>query len=373
MMHSDVIVVGSGIVGMACAWAALQQDLRVTVIDRDPVCVGASIRNFGFVTVTGQGSGPTWRRARRSRDVWAELAPKAGIEVLQTGLWVQARREEARSVLQELCSRPEGRELHWHDAAALRQHAPELLSPNVLGALYSPHEIRIEARLAVEQLRQWLASQGVTFHMGVAVQQVAAGQVHTTVGTLQAPRIALCPGPQLRDLFPHVFKRRGTRLCQLQMLRVEPPKGYRLPAAVMSDLSLVRYRGYSELPSAQGLTERLQHEAADELAEGIHLIIVQSADGSLVVGDSHHYGDAMPPFASAQVERLILKEMQAMLGLAHYEVSERWTGIYPSGADDAFIESVLPGVELVSVTSGTGMSTAFGLAEDWIESWRSTR
>ena len=92
-----------------------------------------------------------------------------------------------------------------------------------------------------------------------------------------------------------------------------------------------------------------------------------------MVGDSHNFVDAMPPFASAQVERLILKEMQAMLGLAHYEVSERWTGIYPSGADDAFIESVLPGVELVSVTSGTGMSTAFGLAEDWIESWRSTR
>lgn len=371
-MSSDVIVVGSGIVGMACAWAALQQGLRVTVLDRDPVCIGASIRNFGFVTVTGQGSGATWRRARRSRDVWAELAPKAGIEVLHTGLWVQARREEARSVLQDLCSRPEGLELQWHDAAALRQQAPELLQPNVLGALYSPYEIRIEARLAVEQLRLWLASQGVSFHMGVAVQHVATGEVHTTIGTLQAPRIALCPGPQLRDLFPHVFQRRSTRLCQLQMLRVQPPEGYRLPTAVMSDLSLVRYRGYSELPSAQGLTERLQQEAAAELAEGIHLIVVQSADGTLVVGDSHHYGDAMPPFASARVEGLILDEMRRMLGLTHYAVRERWTGIYPSAADDAFIESVLPGVQMISVTSGTGMSTAFALAEDWVESWRNS-
>ena len=156
------------------------------------------------------------------------------------------------------------------------------------------------------------------------------------------------------------------------MLRVQPPEGYRLPTAVMSDLSLVRYRGYSELPSAQGLIERLQHEAAAELAEGIHLIIVQSADGSLVVGDSPHYGDAMPPFASAHVEGLILDEMQRMLGLTHYSVRERWTGIYPSAADDAFIESVLPGVQMVSVTSGTGMSTAFALAEDWVESWRNS-
>ena len=199
-MNSDVIVVGSGVVGMACAWAALQQGLQVTVLDRDPVCVGASIRNFGFVTVTGQGSGTTWRRARRSRDVWADLAPKAGIEVLHTGLWVQARRAQARTVLQELCSRPEGRELQWHDAPALREQAPALLSPGVLGALYSPHEIRIEARLAVEQLRLWLASQGVRFHMGVAVQQVAVGEIHTTIGTLQAPRCA--PGPNCETCSP---------------------------------------------------------------------------------------------------------------------------------------------------------------------------
>jgi hypothetical protein len=30
----------------------------------------------------------------------------------------------------------------------------------------------------------------------------------------------------------------------------------------------------------------------------------------------------------------------------------------------------LPGVDVVSVTSGTGMSTSFGLAEDWIQSWK---
>jgi hypothetical protein len=33
---------------------------------------------------------------------------------------------------------------------------------------------------------------------------------------------------------------------------------------------------------------------------------------------------------------------------------------------------VLPGVQLVSVTSGTGMSTSFGLAEDIVGSWSAT-
>lgn len=368
-MNSDLLVVGSGIVGLACAWAGLGQGLSVQVVDRDPRCVGASIRNFGFVTVTGQGRGATWDRARRSRDVWAELAPQAGISIEHHGLYVLARRPEARTVLQQLLAQPEGRDLRWLDLAALREEAATLAHADLQGALYSPHELRIEPHLAVEQLRQWLAAQGVVFHMGQATQQVFTGGVLTPQGRLHAARVAVCPGPDLRSLWPEVFQRRATQLCQLQMLRVRPPQGYRLPAGVMGDLSLVRYRGYSELPASMALAWRLQAEQARELEEGIHLIVVQSADGSLVVGDSHHYGDVLPPFAPAQLEALILEEMQRLLRLPHYEVIARWTGIYPSAGEDAFIENVLPGVDVLSVTSGTGMSTAFGLAQDWVGSW----
>ena len=54
----------------------------------------------------------------------------------------------------------------------------------------------------------------------------------------------------------------------------------------MSDLGLVRYLGYAELPEAAALRRRLEAEQAEHLANGIHLIAVQSEDGSLVVGDS---------------------------------------------------------------------------------------
>jgi hypothetical protein len=56
----------------------------------------------------------------------------------------------------------------------------------------------------------------------------------------------------------------------------------------MTDLSLVRYLGYSELPEAAPLLARLRQEQPEYLAQGIHLISVQGADGGLVVGDSHH-------------------------------------------------------------------------------------
>src|SRR5277367_3150534 len=93
--HFDLIVVGAGIVGLAHALAGCRAGLRVAVVERDARAAGASVRNFGFVTVTGQEAGITWRRAMRSRDVWAEVAPAAGIAVLQRGLLVAARRAEA--------------------------------------------------------------------------------------------------------------------------------------------------------------------------------------------------------------------------------------------------------------------------------------
>src|SRR5580658_10473619 len=90
----DVAVVGAGIIGLAHAAMAARAGKRVAVVERDVRANGASIRNFGFITVTGQERGDSWRLARRTRDVWAELAPKAGIEIEHHGLYLTARSPE---------------------------------------------------------------------------------------------------------------------------------------------------------------------------------------------------------------------------------------------------------------------------------------
>jgi D-hydroxyproline dehydrogenase subunit beta len=96
----DLAVVGAGIVGLAHAWMAAKSGLSVVVLDKDPRCVGASIRNFGFITVTGQRDGDTWRRARRSRDLWQELARAAAIPICHNGLTLVAQRPEALALLE---------------------------------------------------------------------------------------------------------------------------------------------------------------------------------------------------------------------------------------------------------------------------------
>src|SRR3982751_2990509 len=100
----DLIVVGAGVVGLANAYTAARRGLRVCVVERDAACVGASIRNFGFITVTGQGAGDTWRRARRAREVWGEVAPQAGIAAVHHGLYLTAFRPQALAVLEEFMS-----------------------------------------------------------------------------------------------------------------------------------------------------------------------------------------------------------------------------------------------------------------------------
>jgi len=363
----DVVVVGAGIIGLSHALAAARRGLSVAVVDRDRQANGASIRNFGFVTVTGQRAGRAWQRALYSRDVWEQVMPQAGIPLLHPDLAVIARRPQAMAVLEEFAADEMGAECRLLSTAEIKARLP-MAAPGALGGLWSPHERRVEPRTAIPALAAWLESaHKVTFFRDTAVRGVESGAVDTTAGRIAGRHIVVCPGPDLVTLFPDQLAAHKLRLCKLQMLRLAAP-GWRLPAAVMGDLSLVRYEGYAAMPAAAALNEVLAAEAGDALAHGIHLIIVQSADGSLVVGDSHHYGATPDPFAPAEVEQIILREARKLLALPeHLPVTERWTGLYPSSSEEtAFHDLVAPGVLLSQVSGGTGMSTGFALGEEGI-------
>ena len=115
------------------------------------------------------------------------------------------------------------------------------------------------------------------------------------------------------------------------------------PAPVMSDLSLARYLGYAALPEAATLHARLEQDARTALDHGIHLIVVQSADGSLIVGDSHHYAQTPDPFSSEAVDAEILRQYEAVLGPAP-PVVERWTGTFASAAGHSVVRRPDQGV-----------------------------
>jgi FAD dependent oxidoreductase TIGR03364 len=336
---------------------------RVIVVDRNARATGASIRNFGFVTVTGQERYDMWPLARRARDVWADVAPRAGIAIEQTGLVLPVRRRAAVAVLEAFRQTEMGEGCDLLTDAQLRALDPETPFTRCEAALVSPHELRVEAREAIPRIAAWLErDMGVTFAPPATVIGCESGLVVTSAGEVRADAIFVCPGDDLNALFPDVMAEHQVTRCKLQMLRLAAP-GWRMARPVMSDLGLARYEGYAALPETAPLAAQLRAEQPELLDVGIHLIAVQSADGSIVVGDSHDYGDAPDPFHHERIDALILEEFAAVLGTPS-PVIERWVGIYASSPkQNWFSRTVAPKVHVTAVTCGAGMSTAFAIGE----------
>lgn len=364
----DLAVVGAGILGLATALAAARRGLKVVVLDRDAQANGASVRNFGFITVTGQEQGLMWRRACRSREVWQEVAAAADIPVTQRGMWMLVRRGESMRVLDAFLRTEMAEHCHVLSPGQARRRCPELLAPQLEAVLESTLELRIESRTAIPRLTAWLAeANGVTFLWNTRVLDIDVPFVRTSWGAIQADRVAVCPGDDFNGLFAERLARHALTRCKLQMLRLASP-GFTLPAALMSDLGLARYLGYAALAAAGPLKSRLLAEQPSHLQYGVHLIVVQSADGTLVVGDSHQYAPTPDPFGSAAVDALILDEFRAALGLAPPPVLETWTGTYASASNPGVLfDTPQPHVALAIVTCGAGASTGFAIGEEMLE------
>lgn len=366
----DLAVVGAGIVGLSVALAAARKGKRVVVIERGARATGASIRNFGFVTVTGQEAGDHWARAMRSREIWMRVADEAGIEVHHRGLLLPARRSEAVEVLHAFLATPMGEGCKMVTREEAASMVPALRTGEVSEILYSPHELRVESTEAIPKIAAWLAQRyGVSFHWSTAVNAIYGHRVETSRGPIHADAIVVCPGDDLSTLYPERIGQYGLRICTLQMLRLKTGHPQtRFGAAVMSDLSLARYEGFSALPEARALASRLNEEESETRAAGIHLIAVQSADGSLVVGDSHVYGNAHDPFAQTRFDELILDEFDRVFDLPQREVVQRWVGSYvSSGERTVLVDRPDDHVRVVMVTGGTGASTGFALGEQVID------
>jgi D-hydroxyproline dehydrogenase subunit beta len=360
----DLAVIGGGVVGLAHAYAAARHGKRVVVIERDARANGASIRNFGFITVTGQERGDSWRLARRTRDIWAGIAAETNLPIEHRGLYLTARSDEAMAVIEAFLATEMGEGCGLLSPAAFRDMAGGLGGADMKGVLHSPHELRIESRLAIPILAAWLAERhGVTFLTETVAFSAAPPRIETSRGPVEAGAVVVCPGDDFSTLYPDRIAAYEVRRCRLSMLKLGDP-GFRLPGALMSDLGLVRYRGYGALPEARALEAKLRAEQPRHFENGVHLIVAQGSDGGLIVGDSHHYDHLPGPFAPASAEDDILDEYTRATGRQAPPVIERWTDVSAVADDRTYmIDTPEPGVRLVIVTSGTGASTGMAIAE----------
>ena len=107
----DLVIVGAGIVGAACAMECARAGLKIAVLDRGPVGAGSTGACMGHIVVM-EDSEAQFSLTRYSRQLWHEIAPQLPEEVEydQVGtLWIATDDEEMAEVRRkELFARKHG-------------------------------------------------------------------------------------------------------------------------------------------------------------------------------------------------------------------------------------------------------------------------
>jgi D-hydroxyproline dehydrogenase subunit beta len=384
MTSVDLVVVGAGVVGLAHAWHAVRRGLSVAVVERDEHAVGASVRNFGHGCFTAQ-DGLAFSYAMAARDEWLTLAREAGFWLRESGTVVVARAEDELAVLREfadvrdvqlfnnptrgLFNDPTMRSLNdvrvgsFNDApvGSLNDRFAGLLNdPSILGGAHLPLDIRVNPREAVHAIAGLLNDRGVAFHWSTTVLTVEPGLVRTSRGEIRCRAAVVAVGHDVDRFFPDIAEKHEVRRCRLRMLRVAH-SGVVDPA-VLTGFSMLRYDAFARCPSLAHVRERLTRDHPELVEAGLNLMFTQLPDGSLTIGDTHHYSRTVDPYEPEDLDDLVLTQTARLLGVDRLRVLERWRGVYASAPEPFLIATPMPLTRAVSVTSGIGMTTALGLA-----------
>ena len=365
---TDVAVVGAGILGLAHAAAAVKRGLRETGFERSDIAVGASIRNFGQMLVTGQPPGIMLDLARESRALYLDWADKAGVFARANGALLFARNAAEEAVLDEfMATRAPA---FGYNVKLLRSaDLADLYDGRFMrhrAALQGFDDLQLYSREAIPALASWLATQGVRFHFGTLVRHVEGGRLETTAGVCNAQRVVVCSGHDYQTLCADQLRALQPQVCRLQMLRVTPEDGFRLEHAVLTGLSCTHYGAFADLPTAQALAMQIEHQRPELARHGIHLLVSPTPYGDWIVGDSHDYGQDARPFNAESVDNIMLDLARDTFG-AKLRVVERWQGVYGAkcrvpGSGAFSITRVDDRTTVALMHSGIGMSVGPALA-----------
>lgn len=359
--RTELIIVGAGVIGLAHAFEAVQRGYSVRVIDRDVAPNGASVRNFGYCTISTQ-TGQLLETALESRKGWLAAAAKVGFWAPESGAYAVARSTAEMTILEELNSKRGTEAVSLMTADAVRSALGGAPDPAIVGGAHLTEDPRVDPRTVLTELAAWLSVQGVLFNWGTAVKDVADGTVSTGRGDFHADKVLVCVGHDLDHLFPSVWDKHRMQRCGLQMALAKSPASYTTDAAILTGTSLARYDAFTEMPGADTLKAEIESARPDLIGMGANLLLGRRPDGSLFVGDTHAYGQTMPPFQNETWSRTIIAEAEKLLG-APLDITERWQGVYLTSAQAVPVsENVDSRTRVVTDAGGIGMTLSFGLA-----------
>ncbi|MFE2039988.1 NAD(P)/FAD-dependent oxidoreductase [Streptomyces sp. NPDC059477] len=180
----DVVVVGAGMVGAACAYYAARAGLEVVVVDRGPVAGGTTGAGEGNLLLSDKEPGPELELALLSRRLWGELADEFGaaIEYEAKGGLVVADTPTQLAALEAFAGsqRTAGVDAVSVGSDRLRDLEPDL-APDLSGGVRYPQDAQVMPALAAAHL---LRACGARVETGRTV----TGVLHTPDGSVRGVR-----------------------------------------------------------------------------------------------------------------------------------------------------------------------------------------
>ena len=181
MPHPDVLVVGGGVVGAACARSLARRGHRVAIVEAGPKPGAASLVAAGMLAPLAEAApgDPLLGLAVRARDHYGELAPmlkeEAGVDI---GLWQAGILEAAftedevtRGRSQAAWQRQSGFAAEWLSSDELRERAPGV-SPEARGASLAPEDGALDPLALLDALMRSAESAGAALLRGESAERL---------------------------------------------------------------------------------------------------------------------------------------------------------------------------------------------------------
>jgi glycine/D-amino acid oxidase-like deaminating enzyme len=347
----DVAIVGGGIVGCACARAALRAGLRVAVFEGRRIGAGATAAGMGHLVVIDDDPAEL-ALAQLSMRLWREWSGWHAIERRTTGtLWLAetvAQRGAAHAKLARL--RAAGIEAEWLEPDALQVAEPRL-ARDLAGAL----------RVTGDE---------VAYGPGMAAQLAAdvragGGRIEETspVAALRDDGLQLADGSRVAA--GHVLLAAGCASARLwpgeSPLALRPRKGQ----LAITD----RYPGYIR----HALVELGYIDAAHgDADESVAFNAQPRVSGQVLLGSSRSYRDTGPAVDAVLLARMVRRAQRFLPDIGVLQMLRCWAGFRPATPDGRPIIGRIPasarGNQWVATGhEGLGLTTATGTASVWLD------
>lgn len=335
----DVIVVGGGIVGAACARELAGRGMDVVVIDAGEA--GATGAGMGHL-VSVDGSPEELALCAYSLGFWRELGPalSEGCAYRNCGtLWLAESEEDrpaAEAKQKALADR--GIESHWLEAAELAESEP-MLRNGLAGALCVPSDSIVYAPATARWFLRDAGARLSLTHGRVTRLDEKCVQIDGQ-RWLSADRIVLANGLGANALLPQV----GLVAKKGQLVITD-----RYPTMMHHQLVELAYSRQAHAHNGASVAFNVQPRPT----------------GQLLIGSSRQLDDTDPAIDTPLLSRMLRRACDFLPALGSMTAIRSWTGFRAATADEQPLIGAwptMPGLWLALGHEGHGVTTAPGTA-----------